>query len=87
MFFVFADDGRRGHGAMELAEAIQSDFIRFEPFLRRTIQSFVLEFHPELDNPSSSTPYNQTYFRAVHKLPTEEHSLFENHSERGPLLS
>jgi len=55
---------------MELAEAIQSDYVRFEPFLRRAVQAFVLELHPELDDPSSSTPYNQTYFVAVHNLPT-----------------
>jgi DNA replication licensing factor MCM6 len=55
---------------MELAEAMQSDYVRFEPFLRRAVLSFVLELHPELDDPSSSTPYNQTYFIAIHNLPT-----------------
>lgn len=55
---------------MELAEAIQSDYVRFEPFLRRAVLAFVLELHPELDDPSSSTPYNQTYFIAIHNLPT-----------------
>lgn len=54
---------------VELAEAIQSDFVRFESFLRRAIHSFVLELHPELDDPSSKTPYRQIYFVAVHHLP------------------
>ena len=53
----------------ELAEAIQTDFIRFEPFLRRAIQTFVLELHPELDDPSNSEPYNELFFVAIHNLP------------------
>jgi DNA replication licensing factor MCM6 len=55
---------------MELAEAIQADFCRFEPFLRRAIHLFILELHPELDDPTSSTPYQQTYFCSVHNVPT-----------------
>jgi DNA replication licensing factor MCM6 len=64
---------------MELAEAIQSDYVRFEPFLRQAVQTFVLELHPELDDPAShtnhhSTPHaqslrNATYFIAIHNVP------------------
>ncbi|GKY98716.1 hypothetical protein MPSEU_000827900 [Mayamaea pseudoterrestris] len=34
---------------LELAEALQSDYARFEPFLRRAIASFVVELVPQLD--------------------------------------
>lgn len=54
----------------ELAEAIQADFIRFEPFLRRAVQIFVLELHPELDDSASANTQGTTYFVAVHSFPT-----------------
>jgi DNA replication licensing factor MCM6 len=56
---------------MELAEAIQSDFSRFEPFLRRAIKTFVLDHNPELaDTVSSSVRQETEYFVAVHNLPS-----------------
>lgn len=51
---------------MELAEAIQTDYVRFDPFLRKAIQSFVLEQHPALNE--RQTP--PTFFVAVYNLPT-----------------
>jgi DNA replication licensing factor MCM6 len=57
----------------ELADAIKGEFCRFEPFLRKAVQSFVLDLHPELDDPSasaSSSAHNAaSYFMAVHNLP------------------
>jgi DNA replication licensing factor MCM6 len=48
---------------MELAEAIQSDFVRFDPFLRHAIQALVFQHNPQLDDD------RQIYFLAVHNLP------------------
>lgn len=45
----------------ELAEAIQTDYVRFEPFLRRAVRTFVLDQHPQLNEGS--------FFLAVHNLP------------------
>ena len=53
---------------MELAEAIQSDFCRFEPYLRRAVQSFVFDLYPDLAD-ASPTQESSTYFVAVHNLP------------------
>lgn len=61
---------------MEVAEAIQMNFLRFEPFLRRAVQSFVHEVHPELDNDmggagqSNQGKNDQSYFLAFCYLPT-----------------
>ena len=55
---------------VELAEAIQSEFVRFEPFLRRAIQSFVHEWHPELNTANHPTAAMPLYFVAVYNLPT-----------------
>ena len=33
----------------DLAEAIEGEYVRFEPFLRRAAKEFVLSYHPELD--------------------------------------
>ena len=57
----------------ELADAIQGEFVRFEPYLRKAIETFVLELHPELDDPATSNSSyhtNTSYFLAVHNLPT-----------------
>lgn len=54
---------------MELAEAIQSDFNRFEPYLRRAVQSFVSDLHPDLAD-SNTTQETPTFFVAVHNLPS-----------------
>jgi DNA replication licensing factor MCM6 len=53
---------------MELAEAIMTDFCRFEPFLRQAVSALVLELHPELDEDDSHQ--RTVYFCAVHNLPT-----------------
>lgn len=49
----------------ELAEAIETDFLRFEPFLRQAIKVFITELHPELPD-----QMDQLYFCAVHHTPT-----------------
>lgn len=55
---------------MELAEAIQTDYGRFEPFLRRAIQAFVFDANPELvDGSPSNIKQKNSYFVAVHNLP------------------
>lgn len=53
----------------ELAEAIQNDSVRFEPFLQKASKTFVLDLHPELDDPNSQNS-NTTYFVAFHNLPS-----------------
>lgn len=58
---------------MELAEAIMTDFCRFEPFLRQAVYAFVMELHPELDEVGAQSSNNNSktvYFVAVHNLPT-----------------
>ena len=50
---------------VELAEAIQSDYVRFEPFLRKALQNFLFEHHPQLDDPA----IDNYYFVAVYDLP------------------
>lgn len=65
---IFLDYEHAMKQDMELAEAIQSDFCRFEPFLRRAVQSFVFDLHPDLAD-SSPTQEIPTYFIAVHNLP------------------
>jgi len=55
----------------DLAEAVESDFIRFEPFLRKALQSFLYHLHPELEDPTTtSTEEKNKYFLAMHNLPT-----------------
>lgn len=39
----------------DLAEAIESDYIRFEPYLRQAVQTFIHDLHPELNDLNSST--------------------------------
>jgi len=48
----------------ELAEAIQTDYIRFEPFLRSALQKFLYELHPDMNDDSKNK-----YFVAMHNLP------------------
>eukprot|EP00978_Attheya_sp_CCMP212_P011818 scaffold29351_cov52-Attheya_sp.AAC.2 len=51
---------------MELADAIETDYCRFEPFLHKAIQAFfVLELHPELVDPSNTSVATMNYFLAV----------------------
>jgi len=57
----------------ELADAVESDFTRFEPFLKRAVQIFVAELHPELldhQQQHHQQQQQQSYFVAVHSLPT-----------------
>ena len=58
----------------ELADAIQGEFARFEPYLRKAVQEFVLSRHPELDDPSSNATaqnaQDTTYFIAMHNIPS-----------------
>ena len=59
----------------DLAEAIQSDYVRFDPFMRKALQSFLFELHPELSESNSpedtqaQTEKNK-YFIALHNLPS-----------------
>lgn len=54
----------------ELAEAIMTDFCRFEPYLRQSVSDFVLELHPELADDTNTNNKQQVYFVAVHNVPT-----------------
>lgn len=59
----------------DLAEAIQSDYIRFEPFLRKALQTFLTHLTPSLTHNTSNSSTNNTdeqnpYFLAIHNLPT-----------------
>lgn len=49
----------------DLAEAIETDYIRFEPFLRNALQIFIYDLHPELNDNSKNK-----YFIAMHNIPT-----------------
>ena len=69
----------------DLAEALESEYIRFEPYLRQAVQTFIYDLHPELNDvnimSSSNADGNQTsgsdssrmknkYFIAMHNLPS-----------------
>ena len=59
----------------DLAEAIITDYNRFEPFLRTSISDLIQELHPDhLAHQSSTTSAHRTnreiYFVAVYHLPT-----------------
>ena len=64
----------------DLAEAIESDYIRFEPYLRQAIQTFLYDLHPALNEASSASSDNNNssessvlkniYFLALHNLPS-----------------
>mmetsp|Transcript_30429 Transcript_30429/g.62140 ORF Transcript_30429/g.62140 Transcript_30429/m.62140 type:complete len:844 (+) Transcript_30429:328-2859(+) len=61
----------------DLADAIESEYVRFEPYLRRATKEFILSNHPELD-PSNdgggggghSRNQVRTYFVALYNAPT-----------------
>jgi DNA replication licensing factor MCM6 len=59
---------------VELAEAILTDFNRFEPFLRNAVADFVQEIHPELHhnttNDTAGNANNEIYFVAIYNLPS-----------------
>jgi DNA replication licensing factor MCM6 len=50
----------------ELADAIQGEYCRFEPYLRRSVQNFVVDLHPRLKN----QVVDPSFFLAVYNLPT-----------------
>ncbi len=58
----------------DLAEAIQTDYVRFEPFLRNALQVFLFDLHPglnDVDNNKSEGGSNKNkFFVAIHNLPT-----------------
>ncbi|EED96248.1 mcm6-like protein [Thalassiosira pseudonana CCMP1335] len=60
----------------DLAEAIEGEYVRFEPYLRRATKEFLLAHHPELDRengaggagPARSSV--NSYFVAIYNAPT-----------------
>jgi len=42
----------------DLAEGLESDYIRFEPFLRKALKFFLFELHPQLQDPTSNSTSN-----------------------------
>ncbi|KAL3942777.1 MAG: hypothetical protein SGBAC_003089 [Bacillariaceae sp.] len=60
------------HQDPELADAIQSEFCRFEPFLKRAVQLFVLDLFPTLKE--------QSFFVAMFNLPST-HSIRQLRTE------
>ena len=51
---LFVDFTHLLHHDAELAEAIDADHVRFEPYLRRATKSFLHGLHPELADPNYS---------------------------------
>jgi len=49
------------HQDPELADAIQGEFCRFEPYMRRAVSLFVMDLHPTIKE--------QAYFVAMYNLP------------------
>eukprot|EP00934_Nitzschia_sp_Nitz4_P000821 Nitzschia sp. Nitz4//scaffold74_size92883//80500//83578//NITZ4_004833-RA/size92883-augustus-gene-0.9-mRNA-1//1//CDS//3329557625//821//frame0 len=49
----------------ELADAIQAEFYRFEPYIRRAIHAFVYDLHPRLNEKQQDT----SFFVAVYNMP------------------
>lgn len=49
------------HQDPELADAIQGEFCRFEPFMRRAVSLFVMDLHPTIKE--------QAYFVSMYNLP------------------
>ncbi len=69
----------------DLAEAIESDYVRFEPYLRQAVQTFLYDLHPELNDSNATTSTGggdnnndgatakdakNEYFVAMHNLPS-----------------
>ena len=59
----------------DLAEAIEAEYVRFEPYIRRATKKFVLDCHPELDRASAGGSMKDSgvissYFVAVYNAPT-----------------
>lgn len=72
---IFVDFNHLYNFNTDLAEAIQSDYVRFEPFMRKALQSLLFELHPELSESNASdesqvqTEKNK-YFIGIHNLPS-----------------
>jgi DNA replication licensing factor MCM6 len=60
----------------DLAEAIQTDYVRFEPFLRSALQMFLYDLHPDLKLVGNDDVGKNKYFVAMHNLP--EHLSMRN---------
>ena len=60
---------------VDLADAIQSQFYRFEPYLRRAAQSFVLHQHPQLTVTLTAQRQSISFFVALYNLPTAPRSI------------
>ena len=59
----------------DLAEAIEAEYVRFEPYLRRATKKFVLDCHPELDRASAGGSMKDagvisSYFVSLYNAPT-----------------
>ena len=59
----------------DLAEAVEAEYVRFEPHVRRAAKTFVLECHPELDRASAGGVMKDgdvvaAYFVAVYNAPS-----------------
>jgi DNA replication licensing factor MCM6 len=54
---------------LELAEAVETDMVRFESYLRKAVKAFMLEKHPELDDPETTAATAKNYFVGVYNLP------------------
>lgn len=65
----------------ELADAIQSEFYRFEPYLRRSTQRFIKDLYPSMDD-------KHTFYVAMFNLPTPPRSIRQLKMEHvGGLIS
>lgn len=61
-YTLLVDFSHLQHHDYDLAEAVQTEFIRFEPFLRKGLTQFLHYHHPELHAQKS-------FFVAIHDLP------------------
>lgn len=77
---IFVDFHHLHNFNIDLSNAIESDYVRFEPYIRQALQCFMFDLHPQLKefmkteskdkmNSSSMMSYNK-YFIAFHNLPT-----------------
>jgi DNA replication licensing factor MCM6 len=69
VYTMFVDFQHILSGDAELAEAIESDFNRFEYFLRRGVYQFIVERYPEIRNHVTHMSSYQ-FFIAMHNLTT-----------------
>ena len=83
---IFADYNHIYTFHTDLAEAIESDYVRFEPYLRQAVQTFIHDLHPALNDPNNSSGAiasssnvdgtggqsfsKNKYFIAMHNLPS-----------------